>query len=151
MIKLLRTQSNNQDFIELVKYLDTELAERDGEEHSFYDQFNKIDQINYVVIAYKNGQSLGCGAIKPYRAGTMEIKRMFVLNHNRGQGIASKILSELENWARELSYKTCILETGKKQPEAIRLYQKNGYHIIANYPPYENTDNSLCFKKHLIK
>ena len=151
MIKLLRTQSNNQDFIKLVKSLDIELADRDGEEHSFYDQFNKIDKIKYAVIAYKNDEPMGCGAIKTYKPGVMEIKRMFVLNENRGQGFASKILSELENWSIELSCHICILETGKKQPEAIRLYQKHGYDIIDNYGPYEKIENSLCFEKRLIK
>jgi hypothetical protein len=33
-------------------------------------------------------------------------------------------LKELERWAAELKYSATILETGKKQTEAIRLYQK---------------------------
>ena len=45
MIEIIRTDSDNPDFIELVKYLDAYLAERDGDDHSFYAQFNKVDKI----------------------------------------------------------------------------------------------------------
>ena len=151
MISMVRTDSENQDFVELVKYLDADLAERDGEEHSFYDQFNKIDRIKYVVVAYENKKPVGCGAIKEYYSNAMEVKRMFVLPERRGKGIAAKVLSELEIWAAELSFEKCILETGKKQPEAIQLYKKSGYVIIANYGQYAGIENSLCFEKKLNK
>lgn len=149
MIQIIRTDSENQDFIELIKYLDIELAERDGEDHPYYAQFNKIDKIKFVVIAYENEIPVGCGAIKEFGPHTMEIKRMYVSPEKRGLGIANKILSELENWAAELAFKKCILETGKKQPEAIRLYEKNGYNIIPNYGPYVQVENSLCFEKEI--
>lgn len=149
MINIIRTNSDNHDFIELVKLLDADLAQRDGEEHSFYAQFNTIDNIKYVVLAYENEKPLGCGAIKEYEANTMEIKRMYVSPESRNKGIAMKILSELENWASELSYAKCILETGKKQPEAIGLYKKNGYTLIPNYGQYAGTENSLCFEKEI--
>ena len=149
MIRITRSDSDNQDFIQLVKHLDADLAERDGEDHSFYAQFNKIDKIKYVVVAYENDQPVGCGAIKEYAPNTMEIKRMYTSSESRGKGIASKILSELEKWASELSYEKCILETGKKQPEAIGLYKKNGYKIIPNYGQYAEIENSLCFEKHI--
>ena len=151
MISMVRTDSENQDFVELVKYLDADLAERDGEEHSFYDQFNKIDRIKYVVVAYENKKPVGCGAIKEYSSNAMEVKRMFVLPERRGKGIAAKVLSELEIWAAELSFEKCILETGKKQPEAIQLYKKSGYVIIPNYGQYAGIENSLCFEKKLNK
>jgi len=147
MIIITRTNSDNHHFIELVKSLDADLAKRDGEEHSFYAQFNKIDNIKYVVLAFENGKPLGCGAIKEYNGDTMEIKRMYVSPDNRKKGIATKILTELENWARELSYAKCILETGKRQPEAIELYKKNGYKLIPNYGQYTEMENSLCFEK----
>jgi GNAT superfamily N-acetyltransferase len=150
MIKTIRTNSDNPDFIQLVKHLDADLAERDGKDHSFYAQFNEIDNIKYVVIAYAGDESVACGAIKEYAPGIMEIKRMYTLPENRGKGIASKVLSELETWASELSYEKCILETGKKQPEAIRLYEQNGYKTIPNYGQYAKIENSVCFEKQLV-
>jgi len=147
MIRVIRTDSDNQDFIHLVKYLDADLAERDGDDHSFYAQFNKINKIKYVVVAYENSKPVGCGAIKEYAPNTMEIKRMYTLPESRGKGIATKVLTELETWAGELSYEKCILETGKKQPEAIGLYKKNGYKLIPNYGQYAGIENSVCFEK----
>jgi putative acetyltransferase len=147
VITIRRTDSDNQDFIELVKLLDTDLAERDGKDHAFYAQFNKIDKIKYAVVAYENNQPVGCGAIREYSPKVMEVKRMYTSPASRGRGIASKVLAELEIWASELSYETCVLETGKKQPEAIRLYQKSGYRLIPNYGQYAGIENSVCFEK----
>jgi len=149
MIQLIKTNSKNNDFIQLVKQLDTELAIKDGDDHEFYHQFNGITNLNYVVVAYKNAQAIGCGAIKPLDTSSMEVKRMFVPETARGLGIATKILNELENWAANLGYDKCILETGKKQVEAIALYKKCGYQIIPNYAQYKGIENSICFDKQL--
>ncbi|MEO7313286.1 MAG: GNAT family N-acetyltransferase [Chitinophagaceae bacterium] len=149
MIITTRTDSENPDFIELVKLLDADLAKRDGNEHSFYAQFNKIDKIKQVVVTYENAQPLGCGAIKAFGATAMEVKRMYTLPEARGKGIATFILSQLEQWANELGYEKCVLETGRKQPEAIELYQKCGYEIIPNYGQYAGVENSVCFEKKL--
>ncbi len=149
MISLIRTDSGNNDFIQLVKKLDADLALRDGEEHSFYSQFNKVDLIRHVVLSYQNNESISCGAIKEYDSKTMEVKRMFTLPENRGKGIAGLILVELENWAKEMNFKKYILETGEKQAEAIGLYKKSGYVIISNYGQYTGIENSVCFMKNL--
>ena len=147
MVRIVRTNSNNPDFIELVKHLDADLAERDGKDHTFYAQFNKIDKLKYVVVIYENDKAIGCGAMKEYSPGILEIKRMYTEPQNRGKGIATKVLNELEKWAAELSYEKCILETGKKQPEAVKLYKKNGYSLTPNYGQYAGIENSLCFEK----
>lgn len=147
MYQILRTNSTHKDFQALVSELDKDLAIRDGEEHDFYHQFNHIDAIKYVVLAYENETAVACGAIKEYNEDTMEVKRMFVPMEHRGKGIASLVLAELEAWTKELGYQKCILETGVKQPEAIRLYQKNQYTQIPNYGQYADVANSVCFEK----
>ncbi|HEX2394468.1 MAG TPA: GNAT family N-acetyltransferase [Bacteroidales bacterium] len=147
MIRILRSDSNHYDFIELVKLLDADLAIRDGKDHLFYAQFNKIDNIRHVIIAYEDRTPVGCGAIKELEEKTMEIKRMYVIPEFRNKGIATLVLRELEKWTAELSYSRCVLETGKKQPEAISLYRKNGYTPIPNYGQYIGIDNSVCFEK----
>ncbi len=150
MINLLRTNSKNPDFVNLVKSLDAELAIRDGDEHEFYDQFNAIDTLKYAVVAYQKNVPISCGAIKEIDSETIEIKRMYTVPEHRGKGIASQVLHELENWTRDLAFKRCILETGKKQPEAIALYNKSGYERIPNYGPYVGVENSLCFQKVVV-
>lgn len=147
MTELIRTDSDNPDFIELVKQLDTDLAERDGDEHAFYARFNKIARIKHAVVAYEDGKPAGCGAIKEFGPGTMEVKRMYTLPGSRGKGMAGKVLGELERWAKELGCSKCVLETGLRQPEAIALYNKSGYSVIPNYGQYAGKYNSLCFEK----
>lgn len=147
MIYLIRTDSVHPDFVHLVRFLDAELAERDGIENAFYAQYNKIDAIRHVVLAYEEATPVGCGAIKEYEPGIMEVKRMYTPPQHRSKGIASMVLKELEKWASELDYKKCILETGKRQPEAIALYKKNGYSLIPNFGQYQGIENSVCFEK----
>ena len=149
MLTFLRTNSTHQDFISLVRHLDIELATIDGDEHSFYVQYNKIDKINHVIIAYENELPIACGAIKQFSENTMEVKRMYILAPYRGKGTASGVLVQLEKWAAEMNYSHCILETGIRQPDAIRLYGKNGYLPIPNYGQYAGVENNLCFEKAL--
>jgi putative acetyltransferase len=151
MIEIVRTDSENKDFIKLVRHLDAELAVRDGDDHAFYAQFNKIAKLKQVVVAYQDGKALGCGALRELASGDVEIKRMYVPLEDRGKGIATKVLLELEDWARDLSFTRCVLETGLKQPEAIRLYEKNGYEPIPNYGQYVDMGNSVCFAKVITK
>ena len=149
MLTFLRTNSTHQDFITLVRQLDVELATIDGDEHDFYAQYNKIDKINHVIIAYENELPIACGALKQFSENAMEVKRMYTLASYRGKGIASGVLIQLEKWAAEMNYSHCILETGIRQPDAIRLYGKNGYLPIPNYGQYAGVENSRCFEKAL--
>ena len=43
-----KEQLGDPKFIGLVKLLDADLAIRDGADHAFYSQFNKIDKIKHV-------------------------------------------------------------------------------------------------------
>ncbi len=146
---LIRTTAANHLFQTLVSELDAELKIRDGDEHLFYAPLNQAADLPYAVVAYDEGVATGCGAIRPYGTSVMEIKRMYIRQAHRGKGIASHLLRELELWAASLNCHTCILETGKNQPEAIRLYHKNHYHVIPNYGPYAHTANSICFQKEI--
>jgi putative acetyltransferase len=148
-MKLIKTTANDTDFINLVRELDAYLAIQDGEEHGFYDQYNQLDTIKYVLIVYENEVAIACGAIKEFDESRVEVKRMFVLPNYRGKGVATKLLSGLEDWAKKLGFQKCILETGKRQPEAIALYHRNNYQIIENYGQYKAMDNSVCFEKEL--
>lgn len=149
MQTIIRTTSQNSDFIILVKLLDADLKIRDGEDHVFYAQINQTAILNNVLVYYQNEMALGCGAFREIDKKTVEIKRMFVNPEFRGKGIASSILKALEQWASELSYSQTILETGINQPEAIALYKKMGYSITENYGLYIGVENSVCMRKDL--
>ncbi|WP_343632742.1 GNAT family N-acetyltransferase [Fluviicola sp.] len=148
-ITIKRTDSDNPDFRLLVSELDRYLAIRNGEMNDFFASFNKVDQIKHVVLAYENNTVVGCGAMKEYAPDSMEIKRMFVPLEQRGKGIASAVLKELESWAKELEYRKCILETGNDMKEAIALYQKCKYSVIPNYGQYASVADSVCFEKRI--
>lgn len=147
MISTLHTDSSHPDFILLVRELDADLAEKNGDQHAFYNQFNSVAAIRHVVVAYDDDKPVGCGAIKEFSPGIMEVKRMYTRPGNRRKGIAATVLQALENRAAELGATQCVLETGKKQPEAINLYTKKGYRSIPNYGQYAGVENSLCFAR----
>ena len=150
MITFTRTDSENNDFMSLVALLDADLKVRDGVDHSFYAQYNKIDMIRNAIVCYENNKPVGCGAFKAYDDKTVEIKRMFVQKNYRGLGLSKKILHELEQWAIENKYSQALLETSIHFQTARRLYETSGYTIIPNYPPYVGLAESVCMRKALI-
>lgn len=149
MITLERTTPQHPDYQRLVAALDAGLRITDGPEFDFYAQFNKSDAIKYVLLALVDGQAVACGAVKHFDAQTMEVKRMYVAETHRNQGIASVLLKGLEDWTAELGYTACILETGVRQHAAIRLYEKNAYQRIPNFGQYIGQESSICFRKSL--
>jgi GNAT superfamily N-acetyltransferase len=148
-IAFKRTDSDNPDFRSLISSLDKDLERRYGAQQNFFNQFNKLDKIKNVIIAYLEGAPVGCGALRAYNDTDIEIKRMFVADEHRGKGIAIQLLNELEVWAGELQFKNCILETGTNQPEAISLYLKCGYEITEAYGHYVGVENSICMTKEI--
>jgi putative acetyltransferase len=147
---LLKTSSDNPDFRSLVAELDAHLAVLNGEKNDFYVSHNKVDAIKHVVVAFQDGVAVGCGGIKAYSEGVMEVKRMYVKPENRGQGIASNILNTLETWAKTLGYHETILETLTIKHSVIAMYARNGYSLMPNnYGQYANVDSSVCMNKKL--
>ena len=66
MNKIIRTDTKNSDFLRLISELDAYLRITDGDDHEFYNQFNALDNIKNVVIAYQDNQAIGCGAFKKF-------------------------------------------------------------------------------------
>lgn len=148
-IKFKRTDISNRDFIDLVKSLDAYLTIINGNEDSFFKNFNKVEDLQYVIVAYVNDIPVGCGAFKIFDANSLEIKRMFVSRKYRGRKIAQKIVAELEKLAQELNYRYCILETSIEMKPAVSFYKSVGYLEIPKYGQYKEVKNSICFKKEL--
>jgi GNAT superfamily N-acetyltransferase len=151
MIRIERTDERDPEFLRLVALLDAELAVRDGDEHAFYSQFNRIERLNLlgVVVAFDDETAVGGGAFKAFSESEVEIKRMFVSPDHRGKRIAAAILQELEIWATELGFSAAVLETGVRQPEAIALYARSGYERIPNYGQYADVYESACMRKEI--
>ena len=147
MIKIIRTNAEHKDFVKLVHSLNEYLKVIDGTDHAFYNQYNGLENLKHVIILYLNNTPAACGSFKFFDKNTAEIKRMYTVPEFRGQGLAFKILQELEKWAMEEGFKSCVLETGKRQDQAVSLYHRMQYILTPNFGPYKTMSNSICFKK----
>jgi GNAT superfamily N-acetyltransferase len=101
------------------------------------------------VIGEADGAAVAMGGLRPHLDGAVEIKRMFVLPEARGLGFARRVLSALEDRARGLGATRVVLETGQRQPEAIRLYESSGYERIDGFGHYRDAPLSVSFAKSL--
>lgn len=144
-----RTTANDADFQLLVKNLDHELWNELKEDQATYDQYNNVIDIPTAIVVYHNEQPVASGCFKEFDEETVEIKRMFVQKEHRGKGLSKKILSELEQWAKEKNYRFSVLETSIHFTTARNLYTTNGYKIIPNYGQYADLPESVCMQKEL--
>ncbi len=101
------------------------------------------------LIARAAGRAVGCVALRPITAESAEVKRMYVQPGARGKGVALKLMKRLEEIARAAGVREIRLETGLKQPAAIRLYEGLGYERIASFGDYSHDPLSVCYGKRL--
>lgn len=149
-IKVVKTTSENPDFLFLIETFDTFLWERYPELKKEYWGNNLIEFNSNVFIIYLDDEPVACGCFKKYDKNKVELKRMFVSPKARGLGLAQMVIGELEVEARNQGFEIMILETLYKQIEAINLYQKVGFEIVDNYEPYVGLTNSICMSKSII-
>lgn len=145
----IRTTSSDSHFRKMVNALDEDLNQRNGDIQRQYDQYNQIDKIKHALVVYSEGIPVGCGCFKKFDDQTVEMKRMFVLPEMRGKQLAAKMLQELEKWAVEEGNTAAVLETGRRQVEAQRLYSVAGYSRTENYGQYIGMEDSICYRKEL--
>jgi GNAT superfamily N-acetyltransferase len=107
------------------------------------------DDIAVFLVARRDGEPIGCGGLRALDATHGEVKRMYVAPEARGTGVARAILAALEDEARDRGWTRLVLETGSKQPDAIRFYTREGYTPIERFGHYVDSDVSLCFGKTL--
>jgi len=148
-MEFIRTTSENSDFRKMVNALDEDLNLRNGDIQRQYDKYNQIDKIKHAIVIYWEGKPVGCGCFKRFDDHTVEMKRMFVLPVMRGKQLAARMLQELEKWAVEEGNTTAVLETGRRQVEAQRLYSVAGYCRTENYGQYVGMEDSICYRKEL--
>lgn len=149
MIEIVRTTSDDKRFKNLILELDNDLINRYSNADYKYDTNIQLNALDTAVIAQITNITVGCGCFKELNDDTVEIKRMYVNPYFRGFGVASLMIEELTRWAKELFYRNAVLETGSKQPEAIKLYEKHGFEKIAPFGPYLHIANSICMGKKL--
>jgi GNAT superfamily N-acetyltransferase len=87
----------------------------------------------FIVGLDAAGRPVCCGGVKRLDDRRCEIKKMYVVPEWRGKGVARKLLHELEDRARGLSYAIARLDTGPKQLSARGLYEDEGYEQIPDF------------------
>ena len=100
-------------------------------------------------VARRGTEALGCGALRVDRAGYGEVKRMFVLPRARGTNLGRRILSRLEEQAREEGLSCLRLETGIHQGEALGLYRSAGFVERGPFGDYRPDPLSVFMEKAL--
>jgi GNAT superfamily N-acetyltransferase len=100
-----------------------------------------------VLVLDADGTPLAHAALKLLR-GDWEVKRVIVVDGQRGRGIGRALMNHLEQLATAGGARRLILQTGDRQPDAVALYERVGYIPIPIYEPYiETIPNSFCFEK----
>ena len=146
-----RTDGKDVDFIENCRLLDMDLDRRVGKKvkRDKYKKYNQLDEIQEAIVVYDDNKVIGGGAIRRYDDKNIELKRVFVHTEYQGQGIGSRLVTLLIEWAIELGYNRMILETGELLAESCAVYRKLGFQVIPNYGPYMDMPESLCMAKNL--
>ena len=107
------------------------------------------DDVTVFVARNAEGHALGMAALVNRGDGTGELKRLFVDETGRGQGVATAVMDALEAAARAHSIHTLQLETGPRHLAAIALYEQRGYAHIDSFGPYAGNGFSVCMEKSL--
>ena len=108
----------------------------------------------FVVARDADGAARACGGLRPLPESVLgpdaiEVKRMYVDPSARGTGVATLVLRRLEELAAGLGAARLVLETGTKQPDAVRFYEREGYTSIPLFGDYIGGEWSLCFARDL--
>jgi GNAT superfamily N-acetyltransferase len=151
-IQLRRVEITSPIVQQLILALNAELEEmypEEGANHFRLDAEEVADGRGAFLVAYRDGQAVGCGAVRRNDHQVAEIKRMYVVPEARGRGIARQVLVALEAEARQLGVNRLVLETGLRQVEALALYRRAGFVEIPLFGEYIDSPLSVCMEKHL--
>ena len=109
--------------------------------------YNISASISDVLIAYTDGKAIACAGLKKYSEEDVEIKRVWVEPEFRRHHLAAGMMEMIETKAKDLGFKRMILQTRPIMKDACGLYEKLGFSVIQNYPPYDKLEGAICFAK----
>ena len=150
-LEFIWTDGNNEEFHQF--YLETEdyyssIAGGKKNREGFIP-YNLSESISDVLLAYMDGVAVGCAGLKKYNDSDVEIKRVWVEPDYRGRHIATELMDRIEDKAREMGFKRAVLQTRPIMEDAVGLYEKRGYELIGNYPPYDKLEGAICMALNL--
>ena len=146
-MKIINADPRDPRVVTMVTELDELMAGMYPAESNYLtDPELLVDGANTFFVAEIGEKLLGMGALVKYD-DYGEVKRIFVKSNVRNSGIATLILSRLELEAISLGLSEMKLETGNKQPDAIALFERNGFVICGAFGDYPIDDPYSVFMK----
>jgi GNAT superfamily N-acetyltransferase len=124
-----------------------ELSKRYGRSDSEPGPAPTAADVALFLVAFDGEEAIGCGGLRPLDQTHGEIKRMFVRLSYRGKGVSTAILRGLEAAARDRGWERLVLETGDRQPDAMRFYEREGYSPIPRFGYYVDSELSRCYER----
>jgi GNAT superfamily N-acetyltransferase len=138
----------------VVRALEAELQQEFVERYGGQDE-TPVDEGQFdppgglFLVGFIGSEPVASGGFRRYADGVAEIKRMYVTHHHRREGIARRLLVELESRAAAAGYGQAVLVTGLGQPEAISLYESSGYQPVEPFGVYAESEFVRCYGKEL--
>lgn len=122
-----------------------------GRDEAVVDPAEFLPPAGLFVLAELDGAPAGCGAWRVHPRGGVEIKRVYVATGFRRRGLAQAIMAELEASAARAGHRSAVLNTGRKQPEAVTLYVHLGYVPVPGYGRYACAPEAVFLGKALAE
>ena len=149
MIEIKFVEVDNADLLMLVSALDSFFYDRYQDATLKYQKYHDLSQMACAAVAYLDGGPAGCCCWKPVDAVTAEIKRMFVRQVCRGQGIARQLAAKIEAHAAASGCHRAVLETGADMADAIAVYEKLGSQICEGFGDFTDDHAVTCMEKEI--
>jgi len=139
----------NTDYKCLADALDAYYYTLVGDVQDRYKDVNRPENMNCLLVAYEGTQAVACGAWKHVDDKTAEVKRIYVMPEYRRRGIASALITTLEDHIACSGYTQALLETARTTGDSHALYFSLGYREIPYYGSPAGAENCRCFLKEL--
>ena len=130
--------------------MDAELAPRYADVRALRGPRRAVDpaSVRVTYVAYDGERPIGTASLR-FAHGEHEVKRVYVAPTHRRLGLAARLLDALGTWALDAGVRRIVLQTGIRQPDAVALYQREGWQPIEPFGEYVGDTISLCFSKEL--
>ena len=152
MLRIDWEEYSTDDFLAMDKELTDYYAETFGEVSLKYREYNAIEDVTDFFIGFQDGFPVAICAFKPFtRAGTAEIKRLYVRKEYRKSGVGSAMLEKVEQGIKRKGYARAVLTTGREEKNhaTVAFYLKRGYGIIESFGRFIGDDHVVCMEKEL--
>ena len=149
-LRIERRDYDDPDVVRLVAQVQKEYVDRyGGPDEASVDLHEFAPPNGLFLVALLDGVPVATGGWRRIADDAVEIKRMYVVSSARRQGLARRVLAELESSAAASGYARALLGTGDRQPEAIALYESAGYSAVPGFGHYADAPGALFYGKSL--